>query len=286
VELALSSYDPAAEIYRLNRDHEVSISRDSYEALSLCSRYHKETQGYFDITVGSITKGLFHFGEEERVPHASELKKAAVNFKGLHFNAQRAWSEEGIVVDLGGMGKGFGVDKAAELLRAQGIKKGIVALSGDIFCLHACEMAVQDPFSENVLASFTMAQHNTSISTSGNYRRFVKSREHNHLINPKTHSSQQEFASITLLSAQLGNSDLDAYATAASVMPKEKALRFLDALNEVGYLILTNDKKVYINAPFRTLSREFRLFFEEDREKKVYIEAVPLRFQSPRRKGL
>jgi thiamine biosynthesis lipoprotein len=286
VELALSSYDPAAEIYRLNRDHEVSISRDTYETLSLCSRYYKETQGYFDITVGSITKGLFHFGEEERVPHASELKKAAVNFKGLHFNAQRAWSEEGIVVDLGGMGKGFGVDKAAELLRAQGIKKGIVALSGDIFCLHACEMAVQDPFSENVLASFTMAQHNTSISTSGNYRRFVKSREHNHLINPKTHSSQQEFASITLLSAQLGNSDLDAYATAASVMPKEKALRFLDALNEVGYLILTNDKKVYINAPFRTLSREFRLFFEEDREKKVYIEAVPLRFQSPRRKGL
>jgi thiamine biosynthesis lipoprotein len=286
VELALSSYDPAAEIYRLNRDHEVSISRDTYEALSLCSRYYKETQGYFDITVGSITKGLFHFGEEERVPHASELKKAAVNFKGLHFNAQRAWSEEGIVVDLGGMGKGFGVDKAAELLRAQGIKKGIVALSGDIFCLHACEMAVQDPFSENVLASFTMAQHNTSISTSGNYRRFVKSREHNHLINPKTHSSQQEFASITLLSAQLGNSDLDAYATAASVMPKEKALRFLDALNEVGYLILTNDKKVYINAHFRTLSREFRLFFEEDREKKVYIEAVPLRFQSPRRKGL
>ncbi|MBE0498861.1 MAG: FAD:protein FMN transferase [Campylobacterales bacterium] len=286
VELSLSSYDPSAEIYRLNRDHEVSISRDTYEALRLCSRYYKETQGYFDITVGSITRGLFHFGEAERVPHANELKKAAVNFKGLHFNEEWAWSDEGIVVDLGGMGKGFGVDKAAELLRAQGVKKGIVALSGDIFCLHACEMAVQDPFSENILASFMMAQHNTAISTSGNYRRFVKSREYNHLINPKTHSSQQEFASITLLSAHLGNSDLDAYATAASVMPKEKALRFLDGLRKVGYLILTNDKKVYINGAFRGLSREFRLFFEEGREKKAYIEALPLRFQSPRRRGL
>ena len=284
VELALSSYDPAAEIYRLNRDHEVSISHDTYEALSLCSRYHKETQGYFDITVGSITKGLFHFGEQERIPHATELKRAAVNFKGVHFNAQRAWSEDGIVVDLGGMGKGFGVDKAAELLKVQGVKKGIIALSGDIFCLHECEMAVQDPFSDNMLASFTMTQKNTAISTSGNYRRFVKSRKFNHLINPKTHSSQQEFASITLLSAHLGNSDLDAYATAASVMPKEKALRFLDGLKKVGYLILTNDKKVYINSDFRTLSREFRLFFEEGREKKAYIEARPLRFQSPRKR--
>jgi thiamine biosynthesis lipoprotein len=147
-------------------------------------------------------------------------------------------------------------------------------------------MAVQDPFSDNLLASFTMAQHNTAISTSGNYRRFVKSREYNHLINPKTHHSQQEFASVTLLSERLSNSDLDAYATAASVMPKEKALRFLDALSEVGYLILTNDKKVYINVPFRTLSREFRLFFDEGRAKKAYIEALPLRFQSSRRRGL
>ncbi len=286
VELALSSYDPAAEIYRLNRDHEVAISRDTYEALSLCSRYYKETQGYFDITVGSITKGLFHFGQKQRVPRAAELKKAAVDFKGLHFNRERAWSEQGIVIDLGGMGKGFGVDKAAALLKEQGVKKGIVALSGDIRCLHACEMAVQDPFSDTALARFTMARDNTAISTSGNYRRFVKSREYNHLINPKTRHSQQEFASITLLSALLDNSDLDAYATAASVMPKEKALRFLDTLPEVGYLVLTNDKRVYINTVFRSLSRGFTLFFEEDKEKKAYIKARPLRFQSPRRRGL
>ena len=139
VENALSSYDPQAEIYRLNHNHKVGISQDTYEALELCRRYYKKTEGYFDITIGSITKGLFHFGEEEEIPSDKALLEAKIDFKGLHFNRQRAWIEEGIKIDLGGMGKGFGVDKAKELLIKRGIREGIVSLSGDIFCLHRCD---------------------------------------------------------------------------------------------------------------------------------------------------
>lgn len=255
VEMALSSYDKNAEIYILNHEHETEISVDTYEALSLSRSYYEKTNGYFDITIGSITKGLFHFGEDERIPTPKELLEAKVDFKGLHFTRDRAWTEEGVKVDLGGMGKGFGVDKAVQLLKEQGMSRGVVALSGDIFCLHACEMSIQDPFTDSILARFTMAQENTAISTSGNYRRYVQSSDYNHLINPKTRASQNTFASITLISDCYSNSDLDAYATAASVMPKHEAFVFLNFFRGLGYLVVTNDKKMVMNEGFKTLTK-------------------------------
>jgi len=259
VEIALSSYDPQAEIYRLNHDHETQISTDTYEALQLSAHYYTQTNGYFDITIGSITKGLFRFGDEERIPSQKELLEAKVDFKGLHFTEKRAWTDEGVKVDLGGMGKGFGVDKAVALLKAQSVSQGVVALSGDIFCLHACEMRIQDPFSDGVLARFTMAQKNTAISTSGNYRRYVQNSDYNHLINPKTRASQKTFASISLISDRYSNSDLDAYATAASVMPKHEAFAFLNAFRGLGYLVVSNDKKMVMNEDFKSLTKELKI---------------------------
>lgn len=284
VENALSSYDPQAEIYRLNHNREVVISQDTYEALDLCRRYYKKTDGYFDITVGSITKGLFHFGEEENIPTEKALLEAKIDFKGLHFNRQRAWIDEGVKIDLGGMGKGFGVDKAKELLIKRGIREGVVSLSGDIFCLYRCEISVQNPFSEGVLASFLMAQEKTAISTSGNYRRYVQSKKYNHLINPKTRKSQKTFASITLISPVYSNSDLDAYSTAASVMPRSKALGFLNELG-LGYLAVTNDKKIYKNEAFSILTQNLVLESFEGLQEREYIRVGPLKVQNSKRLG-
>lgn len=245
VERSLSSYDPDADVYRLNHEREASITVYSYEAFLLSQRYYQESAGYFDITIGSITKGLYGFGEEERSVSRDELQKAKVGFKGLHFNAKSASLDKGVTIDLGGMGKGFGVDRVAEYLKEQNITEGRVALSGDIRCLDICEIAIQDPFDEGVIASFTTKEANTAISTSGNYRRYIKNKIHNHLIDPKEKQSQQVFASITLLSHG-DNSDIDAYATAASVMPLEKAIIFLDALR-VGYILITNRGERYLN---------------------------------------
>ncbi len=244
VEKALSSYDKKAVIYRLNSERNVSLAADTYEALELSKRYYRYSGGYFDITVGSVTKDLYRFGEDERIAANEELDNAVVGFQGLHYNEQRAWLDEGIKVDLGGMGKGFGVDKAFELLKEESVRSGIVALSGDIRCIHRCSLQIEDPFGEGPLATFTMRSPDSAVSTSGNYRRFVGSAEHNHLIDPKRKRPQKRFASITLVST-LPNSDLDAYATAASVMPKEEALRFLNTL-EAGYIVVENDGSVLI----------------------------------------
>ena len=245
VERSLSSYDPNADIYRLNHNRSSTLSAHSYEALQLSREYYKASDGYFDITVGSITKELYRFGEETRLANKSELQNAKIDFRGLHFDREKAWLDKGTTVDLGGMGKGFGVDKVILYLQGQNISQGKVALSGDIRCLGICTMVIQNPFGEGSIAEFTTKLPDTAISTSGNYRRFIESKQNNHLIDPNQKQSQQLFASITLL-AHGTNSDIDAYATAASVMPLEKAITFLDGL-DVGYVLITNSGERYIN---------------------------------------
>jgi len=264
VENSLSSYDPKADIYRLNHERRTALSPYSHEALQLSKRYYRESDGYFDITVGSVTKKLYRFGEEERIAQSGELQKATIDFNGLHFDAKTARLDEGVTVDLGGMGKGYGVDQAASYLHEQNITKGRVALSGDIRCLDSCEMAVQNPFGEGAAATFTTRHPDTALSTSGNYRRYVGDRSNNHLIDPIAKRPQQAFASITLVS--LGtNSDIDAYATAASVMPREKAVSFLKR-HDVGYLLITTSGE-------RIVSDNIAVFVSNLH---LYERAVPL----------
>ncbi|TKI70054.1 FAD:protein FMN transferase [Sulfurimonas crateris] len=245
IEKSLSSYDPDANIYRLNKNRHAELDTFSYEALLLSKRYYAATDGYFDITIGSITKDLYRFGEDERVASLAELAGAYVSFGALRFNEKEAFLEESAKVDLGGMGKGFGVDKAAEFFRSKDAKSVVIAASGDIRCLSLCRIEVQSPFKEDdVLLSFETTKDDLGITTSGNYNRYVTSTKNNHLIDPKTKKPQSLFVSITLVS-EISSSDLDAYATAASVMPMKKAYEFLDALG-VGYIVMQSDGELVI----------------------------------------
>ncbi|MDQ1268442.1 MAG: FAD:protein transferase [Campylobacterota bacterium] len=246
IEMSLSSYNPKARIYLLNKNLHAELDDYAYEALSLSKKYYAATDGYFDITVGSITKDLYGFGESERVATPLELQDAKVAFNALRFNEKEAFIDKGIKVDLGGMGKGFAADKVAEYFRSKGASEVVISLSGDIRCLSVCKMDVQNPFVEDEkMLSFESTNSDLGITTSGNYNRYVESTKNNHLIDPKAKKPQTSFISITLI-GELSSSDLDAYATAASVMPAKKAYAFLDALG-VGYIIMQSDEEIVIS---------------------------------------
>ena len=246
VDFALSSYNKESPIYMLNRDKKAKIGRYTYEALLLSQKLYKNSNFYFDITIGSITKNLYHFGEDERVPTAQELESAKVDFMGISFNENEAYLENGITLDFGGMGKGFGVDKVAQYFRDEGIDSARISASGDIRCLDICSVDIKSPFKDAILASFKTSAADLGITTSGNYNRYVLSTKNNHLINPKSKKSQLKFISITLV-GKLSSTELDAYATAISVMPIKKAYEFLDSL-DVSYLVLQSDGKLKVSS--------------------------------------
>ncbi|HEC45254.1 MAG TPA: FAD:protein FMN transferase [Epsilonproteobacteria bacterium] len=244
IEDSLSTYDPDATLALLNKIHKVPYDHYLAEAILLSKNYYKETNGYYDISIGSISKKLYHFGEKKTYsPTQEQLKNAKLNINGIHIDKQSIKSDEGIVIDLGGMGKGYAVDKVANYLDEQNISKGAIALSGDIQCLDLCEIYLQSPFGENTFAKVSAKKSHLSLSTSGTYRRYATKKSEHHLINPKTAAQGRAFVSVSLFT-QSNNTKIDAYATAVSVMPKEEALIFLKSHKEIGYVLVEPDGNI------------------------------------------
>jgi len=244
LEGILSSYQKDASVYRLNRDKEVAFDPMLSKILQLSKTYYRQTEGYFDITIGSITKKLYRFGEEEQIPTEREKAQAATGIEHITIDADTIRLGEGITIDLGGIGKGFAVDELSCYYASMGITEGEIALSGDIRCLGRCRVEIQDPFAEErTMATLYAKAPNLSVSTSGTYRRFVKEKKEHHLIDPKRKTQGRAFVSVTIV-AYDDNTLCDAMATAISVMPLDTALEFVRSQSRFGYLLVTSDGKV------------------------------------------
>lgn len=244
IENALSSYDKDALVYQLNQNHKVPYNPYLVQALKDSQQYYQDTEGYFDITIGSISKALYHFGEENNtLPSKESLQEAKLNIDAIHIDDKTITTEPDITIDLGGMGKGYAVDRLSSSLQEQNITQGTIALSGDIRCLDICHFELQSPYSDQTFARLTSQIPQLSISTSGTYRRYVQTQEYHHLINPKTASQGREFVSVSLFT-HANNAQIDAYATAVSVMPRKKALNFLKQHKEIGFVLVDKRGKI------------------------------------------
>ena len=201
------------------------------------------SDGAFDVTIGSITHGMYRFGyDNEHLPSLKELHNAKklVGSKHMKIEGDNIKLLPGTIIDLGGIGKGYAVDLAINFLKEKGVRNAVIAASGDIGCLGECVVNIQDPFhQQGSIATIRSALPHLAISTSGNYERYIKNKMHNHLIDPKTGQSQQKYASITLIDTG-DNTRLDALATAVSVMEEEKAIDMLNKLN-ITYILIGTD---------------------------------------------
>ncbi len=242
----LSIYKKDSEISNLNRKKQEYLSKIILKVIKESLEISEETKGFFDITVGKLTKNVYKFGtEHENIPENKVIfdNLQKISYKNVKIEGNKVILKKGAEIDLGGIGKGFSVDKVSEFLIKKGVKEGVISASGDIRCISICSMYIQNPFGYGWTVKFKTKYPNTSISTSGNYERFIKSKKFNHLINPKTGKPQESFASITLIS--IGNNTyIDAYATAVSVMPVDLALKFLEEKKKLTFILILNSGQI------------------------------------------
>jgi len=242
IEDSLSSYKKTALLYQLNQHKKIQADDYLLEAIQKSQEMHTLSQGYFNIAIGSITKKLYKFGEEESLPTDQALKNAKINLETLHIKEKTITISPDTTLDLGGIGKGYAVDKLANYYREQNISHGIIALSGDIQLLHPTTVYIESKDTE-AIAKLKTLHPNTSVSTSGTYRRYVKTQEHHHLINPKSKRQGKSFSSITLITNQ-NNTLIDALATALGVMNDEEALTFLLKNPHIGYILVKENGNI------------------------------------------
>jgi thiamine biosynthesis lipoprotein len=138
IDRLMSHYKPDSALSRLNREAArgpVQVEPELFDFITECLRYSRESEGAFDITVGPLMKAWGFFRGEGRMPSAAELAAArgVIGYQHVVLNAAKRtirFDRAGIELDLGGIAKGYAVDRVIALLKRRGIARALVSAGG------------------------------------------------------------------------------------------------------------------------------------------------------------
>lgn len=253
VNKSLSTYIPTSDISRINKG-EKGVEVDDYfkEVFSKSSRIFKETEGYFDPTVGNLVNA-WGFGPESQLNDLDSAKvKELMRFVGF----DKVKIERSSVVkqfpetyfDFNAIAKGYGIDVVGRFLESKKIKNYLVEIGGEIRArgtkLDGKQWAVQleNPNTDGSRSAFTFLElKNKSMASSGNYRKFriaENGEKYVHTINPKTGFATESNLLSASVIAELDCADVDAYATAFMAMGLEKTKEFLQIKPELTVILI------------------------------------------------
>lgn len=259
VDDLMSDYKSDSEISKINREgfkQGILVSQPTYEVLKRSVEFSKLTDGAFDITVGPLVD-LWRSAKKNGVaPSEEEIieAKSRVGFEKLRLNEQSRTVEfavEGMRLDLGGIAKGYAIDKAVEAMQKASAIGGMVDIGGDIRCFGKPPrgkdhwvIGLQDPgltkrMNEADLV-LTLKLQNEAVATSGDYQRFVmiEGKKYGHVVDRDTGTSAQGLSSVTIIADN--TTDADALATAVSVMGAEKGLALIEKMPQIEAILITS----------------------------------------------
>ncbi len=259
IEALMSYHKDDSEINKVNRDAykgPVKVSKLLFEVLQRSIEFSEVSGGAFDITIGALVELRRLAAEANSVPAGAELRQACsrVGYDKLILDSSESsvqFTVAGMKLDLGGIAKGYAIDKAIEAMQGCGAVGGLVDIGGDIRCFGAppqgkdCWLiGLQDPnqTSEALDTGTTLLileLKDGAVATSGDYRRFnlVDGKKYSHIINSNTGYSVNELASVTIISGS--STESDALATAVSVMGQERGLVMIESMPEVEAILIS-----------------------------------------------
>jgi len=252
VEAELSTWIRRSELGGLNRataDQEVTLSPRARKLLRDARDAFHATDGAFDITCRPLIELWRSAGKDHRLPTEDELAaaRAESNWEQIELTDRGARkTTDSARVDLGGIAKGYGIDRALAVLRRSKVAGGLVNAGGDLACFGhpppggPWEVDVQHPFSEGRFGTLLIDEG--AICTSGNYRRFVEidGQRYSHIIDPRSGLPAQRASAVTVMADDALTADI--WATALSVLGPEGFDRMPEG---VEALIIEGDAETY-----------------------------------------
>ena len=237
----LSDYRDDSELSRLNREGAqgfVELSPDLYEVLQTSLEYSRLTDSAFDVTVGPLVDIWRRASKQDRWPENAELNKARslVGFGRLQLDATRRatrFEQPGMRVDFGGIGKGWAIDRAAEVLRKQGVERALISAgTSSVYAVgtppeqSGWKIVIRHPLREDE-ALTAVSLRDESMSTSASYEQDdqIAGRPFSHILNPRTGLPVEGMWSATVIAPTAAESD--ALSTATFVLGIERAERLL-----------------------------------------------------------
>lgn len=258
LETKLSATIETSEVSLINQNagiEPVKVSKETFELIQKGLRYAEITKGKFDITIAPLLN-LYDWREgmltgtkpeEEKVKAAKEL----VNYRDVILdedNMTAYLSRPGMEIDLGGIAKGYIIDRAVDILKEFGLEFGYVNGGGDIRFLGSkydgtpWRIGVDNPRGEGNIAVIPVSAN--SVVTSGDYQRFYMTQEGeriHHIIDPHTGTSGAFAQSVTVIAENATIADI--LSTAFFMFPAQESIKMAYSLG-VEVLIVTSDGEI------------------------------------------
>jgi len=210
----------------------VACDAETWSLFQFASQLFEKSDGLFDITSG-VLRRAWNF-KQEQVPSVEQLENLLplIGWQKVTLKNQTiALPLTGMEVDLGGFGKEYAADRAAQMLKEKGVTSGYVNLAGDMRFLgpkpngEPWMIGIQDPrHPDQVIATLPMSQG--GLATSGDYERFFESngRRYCHVLNPQTGWPVQHWRTVSV-TAPLAV--LAGCTTTMAMLKEEEGLSFL-----------------------------------------------------------
>jgi len=258
IDQLMSSYKADSALSRINADAARKPVTASAELLSLILRaleYSRITAGAFDITYASA--GQYYDYRAGKKPDKARLNQAlsAIDYHFVKTDRQQSTVEflrQGVRIDLGGIAKGYAVDRCIQMLQQAGVENALVSAGGDTRVIgkrweQPWYVGIRNPRDRDGIVSMIPLE-NAAISTSGDYERYFEEDgvRYHHILNPGTGDSAREIHSASVIGSMA--TDTDALSTSVFVLGVEKGLQLIDSLPDTEVVIIDNRGRMHYSA--------------------------------------
>jgi thiamine biosynthesis lipoprotein len=253
IEEALSNYRPSSELSRINRLaglHAVTTDPEVFGLLQTAVDYSRRSQGAFDVTVGPLMRAWGFFRANGHFPNQKELNSARASTGWQYVELDQRFRtvrfrRHNMELDLGGIGKGYAVDRVVALLREAGVQAALVdAGSSTVYALgsppgtNGWKVLVPEPGKRSIAISEVMLR-DRSLSTSGSYEKFFRlnGRTYCHIMDPRTGYPVDRMLQTTVIAPT--GTETDALSTSIFVLGPDAGREMLKSIPGASAIWIT-----------------------------------------------
>jgi FAD:protein FMN transferase len=253
--------EPESDIIRINKaagKQAVKVSPETIDVIQKSLEMSRRSEGAFDITFAAM-RGLWKFDEdlERKLPDPAEIarRRKLINWRDVVVDAKASTVKlrrPGMRIGLGGIAKGYAVDRCAAVLRAAGYRDFMVQAGGDLYVSGRkgtinWMVGVRDPRGgpRDVIAKMPIEDH--AFSTAGDYERsfLLEGKRYHHIIDPKTGYPATASRGVTIFAPTAFLAD--ALDDAAFILGAKKGMALVDSFPGCAAVIVDADNQVHVS---------------------------------------
>ena len=261
----LSVWREGSDIVRLNANAGIApvpISRETREILLDARQISEWTGGKFDVTFGALS-GLWKFDHDldGTIPSREEVaaKLPLIDYRKLVIDETAGTAfltMKGMRAHLGGIGKGFAVDRGVAILRERGLRDFMLQSGGDMYVAgmrgdRPWRLGLRDPRGPADQSFATIELTDAALSTSGDYERFFMKdgRRYHHIIDPALGEPARGTRSVTIIATR--STVADALDTGVFLLGPDRGMALIERLPGVEGVIVSEKNNVLVSSALK-----------------------------------